>query len=80
MTTYIWNLPARGENTFIHLTLSKHFNKTVVYGPAKWRYLIHRKVPRFECISLVDWTKQIQFKFIVTLYNKNKYKAERSPF
>ena len=57
----------RGERTLLlsevarrfHLTLSTNLNKTVVYGPAKWRYLIHIKVPRSECISLVDWTKKL---------------------
>ena len=46
----------RGERTLLfsevarrfHLTLSTNFNKTVVYGPAKWIYLIHIKVPRSE--------------------------------
>ena len=65
MTTYIWNLPARGKTLLFrevarrfHLTQSTNLNKTVVYGPAKWRYLIHIKVPRSECISLFDWTKK----------------------
>ena len=42
----------RGEITLLfsevarrfHLTLSTNLNKTVVYGPAKWIYLIHIKV------------------------------------
>ena len=50
------HMECRGERTLLfsevarrfHLTLSTHFNKTVVYGPAKWIYLIHIKVPRFE--------------------------------
>ena len=56
----------QGERTLLfsevarrfHLTLSTNLNKTVVYGPAKWIYLIHIKVLRSEWINLVDWTKK----------------------